>query len=173
MAVPVYGVAQRRTPMHTDTLFADSEGNLGAPVRSPDKEEVPGSSSGRPCKAPRAEQFGSRLYVVASVDRDGSELLASQRWQREMAARARRIAMVQAETAVQLRRYAAKVLETAAELRAEALELRAQLDKEREAAGEKRRIACEERVAGQELPTPDQLQGDRRQKVGSTSQVEE
>jgi len=105
---------------------------------------------------------------MASVDRDGSELLASQRWQREAAARARQTAMVQAETAAQLRRDAAASLETAAQLRqdaaalletaaelcAQALKLRAQLDKERDATGEKRRIAYQGRVASQELPTP-------------------
>ena len=111
-----------------------------APINS-DKEEVPGSCPGSPPNVSgTAEQFGSRLEVVASVDGDGdgSELLASQRWQR--AARARQTAVVLAETAAELRITAAELLETAAELRAQALELRAQRAKEREAAGEWRRI---------------------------------
>jgi hypothetical protein len=53
-------------------------------------------------QGPAPEQFGSRLDVVASVDPDGSELSAIQRWQRRSAARARRAAWVQAEAAAEL-----------------------------------------------------------------------
>jgi hypothetical protein len=107
-----------------------------SPLRSSDKEEVL-------VQVQVAEQFGSRLDVVASVDRDGSQLLASQRGQREAAALTRQTAVALCETAAQLRRSAVEMLEIAAELRAQASDLRAQVDKER-----KGRIVGEGPAAG-------------------------
>jgi hypothetical protein len=92
---------------------------------------------------------GSSLDVVASVDRDGSELLASQRWRWEATDCARQTAMVQIETAAQLRRTAAELLETAAELCAQALELRAQC---RESA--RRPVVGDEWETGTRRDTP-------------------
>ena len=61
-----------------------------------DQRQVGGDGLAR---ASSADQFGTSLDVVASVDRDGPELLATQRWQREAAAHAWQYATVQGEIA--------------------------------------------------------------------------